>query len=220
MTASPTAAAALSPFDAVIFDLDGVVTDTAAVHETVWTELFNEVLKDPLVQGKTQCGRVRQHSWFPDRWWGPVAGVPFKAVPNCQPMPKATHLASTALSSTTLRWVAHSKHIVATCRHGVCAGGLAGVVRRAKKSPAELGGSRRDCPTLPRPTDKNSLLRGARVVTSASHSVRMAFARCMVARDTRPGSSAVGGGASLKAGRTRTHSLPGLRERSGNFCRM
>lgn len=48
MTESPTAAAALPPFDAVIFDLDGVVTDTAAVHEAAWTELY-EVLKDPRV---------------------------------------------------------------------------------------------------------------------------------------------------------------------------
>ncbi|MCO4265159.1 HAD-IA family hydrolase [Pseudarthrobacter raffinosi] len=46
MTDSPTAAAALSPFDVVIFDLDGVVTDTAAVHEAAWRDLFNEVLKD------------------------------------------------------------------------------------------------------------------------------------------------------------------------------
>jgi len=46
MTESPTAAAALSPFDVVIFDLDGVVTDTASVHEAAWRDLFNEVLKD------------------------------------------------------------------------------------------------------------------------------------------------------------------------------
>lgn len=46
MTESPTAAAALSPFDVVIFDLDGVVTDTAAVHEAAWRDLFTEVLKD------------------------------------------------------------------------------------------------------------------------------------------------------------------------------
>lgn len=49
MTGSLTAAAAVSPFDAVIFDLDGVVTDTAAVHAAAWKELFDEVLKDPRI---------------------------------------------------------------------------------------------------------------------------------------------------------------------------
>lgn len=46
MTASPTVSAALSPFDAVIFDLDGVVTDTASVHEAAWKQLFDQVLED------------------------------------------------------------------------------------------------------------------------------------------------------------------------------
>lgn len=32
------------PYDAVIFDLDGVVTDTAAVHARAWQALFDEVL--------------------------------------------------------------------------------------------------------------------------------------------------------------------------------
>lgn len=31
--------------DAVIFDLDGVVTDTASIHASAWTELFNDFLK-------------------------------------------------------------------------------------------------------------------------------------------------------------------------------
>lgn len=43
-SSSPTAASALSPFDAVIFDLDGVVTDTAEIHELAWKELFDAVL--------------------------------------------------------------------------------------------------------------------------------------------------------------------------------
>ncbi|MET1153801.1 HAD-IA family hydrolase, partial [Arthrobacter sp.] len=47
MTTSPTASAAQSPFDAVIFDLDGVVTDTASVHEAAWKQLFDGVLEDP-----------------------------------------------------------------------------------------------------------------------------------------------------------------------------
>lgn len=46
-SSSPTAASALSPFDAVIFDLDGVVTDTADIHALAWKELFDAVLKDP-----------------------------------------------------------------------------------------------------------------------------------------------------------------------------
>lgn len=49
MAHSPTAAAALSPFDAVIFDLDGVVTDTASVHEEAWKELFDGMLRDPRI---------------------------------------------------------------------------------------------------------------------------------------------------------------------------
>lgn len=48
-SSSPTAASALSPFDAVIFDLDGVVTDTAEIHELAWKELFESVLRDPRV---------------------------------------------------------------------------------------------------------------------------------------------------------------------------
>ncbi|MET3141372.1 UNVERIFIED_ORG: beta-phosphoglucomutase family hydrolase [Arthrobacter sp. UYEF10] len=47
MTESPTASAAMSPFDAVIFDLDGVVTDTASVHEAAWRQVFDGVLADP-----------------------------------------------------------------------------------------------------------------------------------------------------------------------------
>lgn len=49
MTTSPTANAAQSPFDAVIFDLDGVVTDTASVHEAAWKQLFDGVLEDPRI---------------------------------------------------------------------------------------------------------------------------------------------------------------------------
>jgi len=42
---TPTGAA--PPYDAVIFDLDGVVTDTASVHAAAWAELFDEALHDP-----------------------------------------------------------------------------------------------------------------------------------------------------------------------------
>ena len=32
-------------FQAVIFDLDGVITTTALVHSTAWREMFNDYLK-------------------------------------------------------------------------------------------------------------------------------------------------------------------------------
>lgn len=43
--AAPTGAA--PPYEAVIFDMDGVVTDTAALHAAAWKHLFDEVLSDP-----------------------------------------------------------------------------------------------------------------------------------------------------------------------------
>jgi beta-phosphoglucomutase family hydrolase len=39
-----TPAGAVPPFDAVIFDMDGVVTDTAQLHAAAWKELFDSVL--------------------------------------------------------------------------------------------------------------------------------------------------------------------------------
>ena len=33
-------------FDAVIFDLDGVITDTAALHAAAWKEMFDDVLNE------------------------------------------------------------------------------------------------------------------------------------------------------------------------------
>ena len=47
MTESPTVAATWPPVDAVIFDLDGVVTNTAGLHAAAWKELFDAVLQDP-----------------------------------------------------------------------------------------------------------------------------------------------------------------------------
>src|SRR3546814_12315582 len=35
------------PYYPVIFDMDGVVTDTASVHATAWAELFDAALHDP-----------------------------------------------------------------------------------------------------------------------------------------------------------------------------
>ncbi|MGZ4659805.1 MAG: HAD-IA family hydrolase [Arthrobacter sp.] len=50
MIASPTAAAAAKPpFDAVIFDLDGVVTNTALVHQAAWKDAFARILHDPRI---------------------------------------------------------------------------------------------------------------------------------------------------------------------------
>src|SRR5699024_8747486 len=37
------------PFDAVIFDMDGVVTDTASLHAASWKTLFDTALTDPAV---------------------------------------------------------------------------------------------------------------------------------------------------------------------------
>ena len=36
----------LRSFDAVIFDMDGVITDTASVHAAAWKDLFDAVLAD------------------------------------------------------------------------------------------------------------------------------------------------------------------------------
>ncbi len=44
---SLTPTGAVPPYEAVIFDMDGVVTDTAAVHAAAWAELFDAVLHDP-----------------------------------------------------------------------------------------------------------------------------------------------------------------------------
>lgn len=39
------------PYEAVLFDMDGVVTQTAAVHAAAWKQLFDEVLQDPRISG-------------------------------------------------------------------------------------------------------------------------------------------------------------------------
>lgn len=36
-------------YAAVLFDMDGVVTDTAAIHAAAWKQLFDQVLNDPRV---------------------------------------------------------------------------------------------------------------------------------------------------------------------------
>ncbi|MCW3767236.1 MULTISPECIES: beta-phosphoglucomutase family hydrolase [Paenarthrobacter] len=39
------------PYQAVLFDMDGVVTQTAAVHAAAWKRLFDSVLQDPRLTG-------------------------------------------------------------------------------------------------------------------------------------------------------------------------
>ena len=46
--------------DAVIFDLDGVVTDTASVHAAAWAEMFNDFLQ------RRQASDDEDHSPFTD----------------------------------------------------------------------------------------------------------------------------------------------------------
>src|SRR5574338_422965 len=43
---TPLLTGATPPYDAVIFDMDGVVTDTAAIHAAAWKELFDAALAD------------------------------------------------------------------------------------------------------------------------------------------------------------------------------
>ena len=37
-------------YDAVLFDMDGVITDTARLHATCWKEMFDEYLKKRATQ--------------------------------------------------------------------------------------------------------------------------------------------------------------------------
>ncbi|MFQ5528329.1 MAG: transposase zinc-binding domain-containing protein, partial [Thermoanaerobaculia bacterium] len=47
-------------FDAVVFDLDGVLTDTAEVHLRAWSELFNAFLEERAVQEIGDSGAFRE----------------------------------------------------------------------------------------------------------------------------------------------------------------
>lgn len=47
MKKSPTAAAAAAPYGVVIFDLDGVITNTAVVHLAAWQEAYEAIIHDP-----------------------------------------------------------------------------------------------------------------------------------------------------------------------------
>ncbi|NUU16997.1 beta-phosphoglucomutase family hydrolase [Cellulomonas humilata] len=50
-SSTPAPAGATPPQEAVIFDLDGVVTDTATLHAAAWRQLFADVLADARVPG-------------------------------------------------------------------------------------------------------------------------------------------------------------------------
>ena len=63
-TGSPTVAGAVSPFDAVIFDLDGVVTDTASVHRAAWKKLFKTVLSDPRIPPTANSAPFQDSDYF------------------------------------------------------------------------------------------------------------------------------------------------------------
>ena len=69
MTESPTLAAALAPVDAVIFDLDGVVTDTVELRAAAWKQVFDEVLQDPRLPAGT-----RRDPFSTDEYQDLVAG--------------------------------------------------------------------------------------------------------------------------------------------------
>ena len=70
---------ALDGIDAVIFDLDGVVTRTAKVHAQAWQEAFAPLPFDPVadylryVDGKPREDGVR--SFLAARGFGAVIGV-------------------------------------------------------------------------------------------------------------------------------------------------
>ena len=56
MTESPTVAAALAPVDAVIFELDGVVTDTGDLRAAAWKQLVDDVMTDPRLPADARRG--------------------------------------------------------------------------------------------------------------------------------------------------------------------
>jgi len=53
-------------FKAVIFDLDGVVTDTAIIHKESWKFLFNEFLKSKFIKGFQREFEDRDYYEFVD----------------------------------------------------------------------------------------------------------------------------------------------------------
>ncbi|WP_019481415.1 beta-phosphoglucomutase family hydrolase [Arthrobacter sp. TB 23] len=64
MTRSPTLAAAQPPFDAVIFDLDGVVTNTAVIHQRAWKDVFEAIINDPRCPSDADRSPFTQDDYF------------------------------------------------------------------------------------------------------------------------------------------------------------
>ena len=53
-------------FDAVIFDLDGVITDTASIHSTAWKQMFDEFLKGHAKRTETPFREfTHEHDYLP-----------------------------------------------------------------------------------------------------------------------------------------------------------
>lgn len=61
MGISLTRRPALRAFDAVIFDMDGVVTDTAAVHSAAWKRMFDDYLRQHAARTGTEFQEFTQH---------------------------------------------------------------------------------------------------------------------------------------------------------------
>ena len=70
--------------DAVLFDLDGVVTDTAALHRAAWQELFDDYL------GRRHPSADENHSPFtPADYRHFIDGKPrYDGVPQGSEMPR------------------------------------------------------------------------------------------------------------------------------------
>lgn len=66
-------------YEAVLFDMDGVVTNTASIHAVAWKQLFDQVLRDPRVHvvdpGKT-FDAVADYRRYEDAGVGVVAHRP------------------------------------------------------------------------------------------------------------------------------------------------
>lgn len=78
--------AVLAGCDAVIFDLDGVVTDTASVHAAAWKAVFDEFLRDRAAQESTLFNPFdadrdyRRHVDGKDRYDGVAAFLRSRAI--------------------------------------------------------------------------------------------------------------------------------------------
>jgi beta-phosphoglucomutase-like phosphatase (HAD superfamily) len=51
-------------YDAVLFDLDGVITDTANMHAACWKQMFDEYLQKRAAEGGEPSSRNRPFHSF------------------------------------------------------------------------------------------------------------------------------------------------------------